>query len=342
MAKQLGDILVDAAIISPKTLERALERQKKQGLRLGQVLEEMGVITEQELIEALEKQQSPFSDSGCKRQLGDLLVESRLISETTLERALAKGKAEGKRLGQVLEEMGVITEQELVDALGRQFSFKTVKGISGHIYSKDLLVLFPVEFAMKRLVFPLKQKDMMLAVAITDPFDSETTELLSRITGLQVVPVIASRREILDAISRHYLNVIANPEAGEMILVVEDSPTISTVIQAALVKEGFRVMLAKDGLEALKEAFTHRPSLVITDAQMPRMDGYGLLRALKANPMTADVPVIMLTGKASTEEERAALEAGFIDFIPKPVQPIRICTRVKKALEITRKMKNGQ
>jgi CheY-like chemotaxis protein len=342
MAKQLGDILVNAAIISPKTLERALERQKKQGLRLGQVLEEMGVITEQELIEALEKQQSPFSDSGCKRKLGDLLVESRLISETTLERALAKGKSEGKRLGQVLEEMGVITEQELVDALGRQFNFKTISGIASHIYPKDLLVLFPVEFAMKRLVFPLKRKDMMLAVAITDPFDSETTELLTRITGLQVVPVIASRREILDAISKHYLHVTVNPEAGEMILVVEDSLTISTVIQAALVKEGFRVMLAKDGLEALKEAFTHRPSLVITDAQMPRMDGYGLLRAMKANPMTADVPVIMMTGKASTEEERAALEAGFIDFIPKPVQPMRICSRVKRALEIARKMKNCQ
>jgi CheY-like chemotaxis protein len=69
------------------------------------------------------------------------------------------------------------------------------------------------------------------------------------------------------------------------------------------------------------------------------MDGFGLLRALKANPMTAGIPVIMLTSKATSEDEQKALEQGFIDFIPKPVQPVRIISRVKRALELTRKYK---
>ena len=72
---------------------------------------------------------------------------------------------------------------------------------------------------------------------------------------------------------------------------------------------------------------------------MPKLDGHGLLRAIRANPVIADIPVIMLTGRASSEEEQRALEAGFFDFIPKPVQPVRIITRVKRAIEITSKQR---
>ncbi len=340
MAKQLGDILVAAEIISKKTLERALARQQGSGKRLGQVLEEMGVVTESELVSALDSQLSPFADSDRKRQLGDLLVEARIISETTLERALERGKNEGKRLGEILEEMGVITEQELVDALARQFNFKTVRDFAGRSFAPELLDLLPAEFVMKRVVFPLMLKEYQLAVAMSDPFDSDTSDMIARITGFQLVPVITTRREILEAIARHYLHIPFNPGAGDTILVVEDSLTVATVIQAALVKEGYNVILAADGLEALKLILTHRPRLVITDAMMPRLDGHGLLRAIRANPMSASIPVIMLTGKASTDDEQKALESGFIDFIPKPVQPLRVVSRVKRALELSRQMRS--
>lgn len=338
MAKQLGDILVESGLITKKTLERALERARAGGRRLGQALEEMGVITEAELMEALIRQNSPFAEMGHKKQLGDILVEAKLITEKTLERALEKGKVEGKRLGQILEEMGVITELELVDALGRQFNFKTIRDFSTRNYAPELLNLLPTEFVMKRAVFPLMLKEFQLAVAMSDPFESETSDLIARITGFQLVPVIATRTEIMEAIARHYLNTPLNPTAGDTILVVEDSPTVATVIQSGLMKAGFNVILASDGLEALKLVLTHRPRLVITDAVMPRLDGYGLLRAIKGNPITAGIPLIMLTGKASTDEEQKALEAGFIDFIPKPVQPLRVVSRVKRALELSGKM----
>jgi len=339
MAKQLGDILVDTELISKKTLERALERQKNTGKQLGKVLEEMGVITDSELMEALLNQSSPFADISQKKQLGDILVHAKLISEMTLGRALERQKSEGKRLGQVLEEMGVITEHELVDALGRQFGFKTVVNFCNRAYAPETLNLLPSEFVMNRLVFPLRHKDSMLAVAITDPFDGETTEMIARITGLEVVPVIATRKEILEAIARHYLNAPINPDASETILVVEDSPTVAMLVEAALNKAGYNVILAKDGIEALRLTLTHRPQLVITDAQMPRLNGHGLLQAIKANPITATIPVIMLTGRASTDEEQKALEAGFFDFIPKPVQPQRVVSRVKRAIELTKQIK---
>lgn len=269
------------------------------------------------------------------KHLGDILVEADIISNKTLERALERQKSDKKRLGVVLEDMGVITEEELVDALSKQFNFKTIKNFVRHTYSQELLDMLPSDFAMKKLVFPLKQKDAMLAVAITDPFDLETMEMLNRITGLQVVPVLASRKEILNAISVHYLK--SSSEGGEAILVAEDSLPIATLIQAALVKEGYKVLLALDGLEALKIAISERPKLIITDSVMPRMDGYGLLRAIRANPMTSGIPVIMLTSKASTEDEQKALEFGFSDFIPKPVQPLRVVSRVKHILDMTKK-----
>jgi CheY-like chemotaxis protein len=184
----------------------------------------------------------------------------------------------------------------------------------------------------------LKQKDALLAVAITDPFDLETIEMLSRITGFQIIPVLASRKEILDAISVHYLKS-SSGEGGQAILIAEDSAPVATLIQMALVKEGYLVLLANDGLEALKLAMAERPKLIITDAVMPRMDGYGLMRAIKANPMTSDIPVIMLTSKSTTEDERKALEFGFADFLSKPVQPLRIVSRVKHILELSQKYK---
>jgi CheY-like chemotaxis protein len=271
------------------------------------------------------------------KHLGDILVEADIISKKTLERALVRQKTGKQRLGAVLEEMGVITEEELADALGAQFNFKTVKNFIDRSFSQELLDLLPSDFAMKKLVFPLMQKESMLAVAITDPFDMETMEMLCRITGFQIIPVISTRREILDAISRHYLKSPVQSDGSESILIVEDSAPVAAVIQAALAREGYQVLMAGDGLEGLKLAISERPCLVITDSVMPRMDGFGLLRALMANPMTSGIPVIMLTSKATSEDEQKALEFGFIDFLPKPVQPVRVVSRVKRALELTKK-----
>ena len=273
------------------------------------------------------------------KHLGDILVEAEIISKKTLERALVRQKEGKMRLGAVLEEMGVITEDELAEALGSQFNFKTIKSFVNHTFSQELLDLLPSDFVMKKLVFPLKQKDNMLAVAITDPFDMDTMEMLTRISGFQIIPVISTRKEILDAVSKFYLKSAISSECADSILIVEDSTAVAGVIQAALTKEGYTVILAVDGLEGLKMAISERPRLIITDSVMPRMDGFGLLRALKGNPMTSEIPVIMLTSKASSEDEQKALEYGFIDFIPKPVQPLRIVSRVKRVLELTKKYK---
>ena len=272
------------------------------------------------------------------KQLGNILVDTGIISVKTLERALERQKGTGKRLGTTLEEMGVISEEELIKALAVQFGFKTVTDFAAHAFTWDILRLVPEDLAVQKLVFPLKQKDGMLAIAITDPFDIETIDFLTLKTGLKIMPVLATRNDISNAISKHYLGGKTATSEKRKILVVDDSLAIATIIQTALIKEGYDVTLAQDGIEGLKMAITTLPDLIITDTVMPRMDGYSLKTALAGNPTTSSIPMILLTSKASGEDEQKALEAGFLDFISKPVQTIRVLSRVKRAFELMKSM----
>lgn len=272
-----------------------------------------------------------------KKQLGNILVEAGIITVKTLERALERQKGSGKRIGMVLEEMGVITEEELIAALAQQFGFRTVANFASHTFHWDILGLVPEDLALRKVVFPLKQKDGMLALATTDPFDNDTFDFLAKKTGMRIFPVLATRQEIMEAITRHYLGGREVPVEKPKVLVVDDSQAIAVIIQTALQKEGYEVFVAHDGIEGLKLAITHGPDLVICDTVMPRMDGYALKDALHGNPATASIPLILLTSKASGEDEQKALQSGFLDFIPKPVQPIRVVSRVKRAFEIMEK-----
>jgi CheY-like chemotaxis protein len=274
-----------------------------------------------------------------KKQLGSILLEAGIISPKTLERALERQKGSGKRLGIILEEMGVIIESELVETLAQQFGFKTVKDFAGYSFSIDLLDLVHEDMAVQRTIFPLKLQNGILAVAINDPFDNDTIEFIGKKTGLKIMPVLSTRQDILAAIKKHYLRNVETVADKRKVLVVDDSQPIAAIIEVALKKEGYEVSVGQDGVEGLKMALVEKPDLIICDSIMPRMDGFALIRAIRANPVTAQIPMILLTSKASGEDEQRAFEAGFLDFIPKPVQPIRIVSRVKHALELIDAMK---
>jgi CheY-like chemotaxis protein len=267
-----------------------------------------------------------------KAHLGELLVESGIITIKTLERALARQVESHKRLGAVLEEMGVITAEELVEALAKQFGFDTVRGLASSSFPDNLLNLVPEEIAVTKLVFPLKKQANKLSVAVTDPSDTETIEVLARMCSSTIVPVLATREEILNAVKRHYRGAAGSDIPK--ILVVDDSTDVTADLEEALRKEGYQVVSANDGVEGLRIAFSQMPDLILCDAVMPRMDGYALMRAIKANPATANIPMILLTAKSSPEEEHRALKSGFHDFITKPMMTIRVVSRVKRAFDI--------
>ncbi len=97
-------------------------------------------------------------------------------------------------------------------------------------------------------------------------------------------------------------------------------------------KEGYSVLLAADGLEALDKVALERPDLIILDLMLPRMDGYEVLERLKGDPQTADIPVIVLTARGEKEDRARSLELGAASFMAKPFSPRQLVAEVKRAL----------
>lgn len=126
-------------------------------------------------------------------------------------------------------------------------------------------------------------------------------------------------------------------DSGERqrVLVVEDSRTILAVVKYFLELEGFSVLEAKDGQTGLGVAKRDHPDVIVTDCNMPGMDGMTMVREIRADPSTRDIAVIMLTSENSVEREEQALAAGADDFILKPVEPRRLAARVKSVLART-------
>jgi type IV pilus assembly protein PilB len=119
---------------------------------------------------------------------------------------------------------------------------------------------------------------------------------------------------------------------NERVLVVEDSPTIASVVKYFLELEGFEVLLAKDGNLGLAAARRDQPHVIVTDYNMPGMDGMAMVKALRADDTTRGIAVLMLTSEDSVEKEAQALEAGVDDYILKPVEPRRLAARVRSLL----------
>jgi len=103
------------------------------------------------------------------------------------------------------------------------------------------------------------------------------------------------------------------------ILLVEDAPFLRYAFGRLLRMHGFEVMEANDGREALECVPEFRPQLVVTDLMMPVMDGIELIQRLRADPETANLPVVAITADGSDQTQDRARAAGAADLIPKPV-----------------------
>ena len=116
------------------------------------------------------------------------------------------------------------------------------------------------------------------------------------------------------------------------ILVVDDEPSIRRLIGAALRAEGYRVLLAADGPQALDLAARGNPDLVLLDVALPLLSGHEVLRRLRLSPATARTPVLLLSGLASPLEAGPARSLGAQGVIAKPFSPAELLRRVAEAL----------
>jgi CheY-like chemotaxis protein len=119
------------------------------------------------------------------------------------------------------------------------------------------------------------------------------------------------------------------------VLVADDDAWILRMVSTVLEKRGYHVETATDGEDALERALAQRPDLLVTDVMMPRMDGWTLVKALRARPDLALVPVIFLTALSSDEDRIRGFRLGADDYVPKPFRFEELDLRVAKTLRRT-------
>jgi DNA-binding response OmpR family regulator/DNA-binding CsgD family transcriptional regulator len=115
---------------------------------------------------------------------------------------------------------------------------------------------------------------------------------------------------------------------SDVVLVVDDVPDNLSVLHDALDESGYTVLVATSGEAALQRAAQALPDIVLLDAMMPGLDGFEVARRLKAQAQTAHIPIIFMTGLTETEHLVAALEAGGVDYVTKPIKPKEVLARM--------------
>lgn len=125
------------------------------------------------------------------------------------------------------------------------------------------------------------------------------------------------------------------PKPETRILVVDDDATIIKLLELVLRQAGYVVVIAKSGEEALKLAQQRAPDLAILDVMLPGVDGYTVCRHLRQNPVTALMPILMLTAQAETRDKLAGFEAGADDYLTKPFDPAELLMRIRVLLART-------
>jgi len=123
------------------------------------------------------------------------------------------------------------------------------------------------------------------------------------------------------------------------LLIVDDTPENISVLFEFLSYHGFKILVAEDGEDALENAQTQCPDLILLDVMMPGMDGFETCLHLKANPSLKDIPVIFMTALTSTADKVKGFELGAVDYVTKPFQQEEVLARINTHLTIRRLQK---
>ncbi len=116
------------------------------------------------------------------------------------------------------------------------------------------------------------------------------------------------------------------------ILVVDDDPVIQKLLHVNFQMEGYDVVMAGDGQEAVDKARSARPDLIVLDVMMPKLDGLQVASILKSDEATASIPIIMLSAKAQDFDVKAGMASGADDYITKPFDPLQLLARAAELM----------
>jgi DNA-binding response OmpR family regulator len=143
----------------------------------------------------------------------------------------------------------------------------------------------------------------------------------------------------IPALPDEVLELIDDGSAGNRrsglptVLLVEDEMPLRRVLKDLLERDGYSVVEAGDGVDALEQIDRCAPDVVILDLNLPRIDGFSVLANLRARPATAKLPVIVLTAKSDEDAEVRVFESGADDFIAKPFRPRALAARLRTLMK---------
>jgi DNA-binding response OmpR family regulator/CO dehydrogenase nickel-insertion accessory protein CooC1 len=126
---------------------------------------------------------------------------------------------------------------------------------------------------------------------------------------------------------------------AEKILIIDDDVDTLKLVGLMLQKQGYQIVAANNGSQGLEQAETENPDLILLDVMMPDMDGYEVTKRLRANPLTANTPILMFTAKTQLDDKVTGFEAGADDYLTKPTHPSELNAHVKALLSRTTKGK---
>jgi chemosensory pili system protein ChpA (sensor histidine kinase/response regulator) len=121
--------------------------------------------------------------------------------------------------------------------------------------------------------------------------------------------------------------------AQSIVMVVDDSLTVRRVTQRLLAREGYQVVLAKDGVDALEQLQSITPDIMLVDIEMPRMDGFDLTRNVRGDSRTRSIPIIMITSRTAAKHRNYAMELGVNEYVGKPYQETELLKLVEQHLK---------
>jgi CheY-like chemotaxis protein len=118
----------------------------------------------------------------------------------------------------------------------------------------------------------------------------------------------------------------------EKILIIDDDVDTLKLVGLMLQKQGYQIVAASNGPQGLSQAEAENPNLILLDVMMPEMDGYEVAKRLRANPLTANTPILMFTAKTQLDDKVSGFEAGADDYLTKPTHPSELSAHVKALL----------
>ncbi|MEX1237077.1 MAG: response regulator, partial [Pseudomonadales bacterium] len=147
--------------------------------------------------------------------------------------------------------------------------------------------------------------------------------------------------DVMALVRSNDLKEISEPDGTEeitedagvrTIMIVDDSVTVRKVTSRLMERQGWEVLTAKDGLDAMNQLAETYPSLVLLDIEMPRMDGFEVLRSVRRDERLKDLPIIMITSRTGEKHQQQAFELGVNRYMGKPFQEADLLTNIEEVL----------